>query len=175
MAHHNIHIPYNLQCIHGMIYIMYECFHAHTPSHSPTPSHMPMPSVAIVIGNANDNQIPSLSRLTITQCNLPMGNPSRVNPDSYHSTLSLSDKHDRVFSFGQQNFSAYTAGLLHLHKTFRIIPRVSNTHTKPFRIVPQVSHTHAKPFRIVPQVSHTHVKPFQIVPRVSHTHAKPFG
>ena len=137
-----------------------KCFHAHTSSHSPTPSHMAMLSVVIVTGSTNDSQLLSLCFLTNTQCNLPMGNPSRVNSDSYHSTLSLSDKHDRVFSFGQQNFSAYTAGLLHPHRTFRIAPRVSHTHTKPFWIVPRVSHTHAKPFRIVPRVSQTHAGPF---------------
>ena len=93
-----------------------KCFHAHTPSHSPTPSHMPMPSVAIITGNTNDTHIPSLCRLTNTQCNLPMGNQYRVNLDSYHSTLGLSDKHDRVFSFGQHNF--------------RLIPRVSYTQTE---------------------------------------------
>ena len=91
---------------------------------------MPMPSVVIVTGNANDTQIPSLCRLTNTQCNFPMGNPSRVNPDFYHSTLGLSDKHDREFSFGQQNFSTYTAGLLHPLRTFRIAPRVTHTHTE---------------------------------------------
>ena len=95
-----------------------KCFHAHTLSHSPTPSHMSMPSVEIVTGNTNDTHISSLSRLTNTQCNLPMGNQSRVNLDSYHSTLGLSDKHDRVFSFGQQNFSAYIAGLLHPYRNF---------------------------------------------------------
>ena len=77
-----------------------------------------MSCVAIVIGNANDTHIPSLCRLTNTQCNLPKGNPTRVNPDSYHSTLGLSDKHDCVFYFGQHNFSAYAAGLLHQLRTF---------------------------------------------------------
>ena len=77
-----------------------------------------MPSVTFVIGNTSDTHIPSFCRLTNTQCNLPMGNQSRVNPDSCHSTLGLSDKHDRVFSFGQQNFSAYTAGLLHPYRNF---------------------------------------------------------
>ena len=91
-----------------------------------------MPSVAIVTGNTNDTHIPNLCRLTNTQCNFPMGNQSRVNPDSYHSTLSLSDKHNRVFSFGQHKFSAYTVGLLHPYRTFRIAPRVSHTHTGPF-------------------------------------------
>ena len=108
-----------------------KCFHAHNPSHPPTPSHMPMPSVVAVTGNANDTHILSLRRLTNTQCNFPMGNQSRVNLDSYHSTLGLSDKHDRVFSFGQQNFSYYTTGLLHPHRTFRTTPRVSHTHTEP--------------------------------------------
>ena len=107
-------------------------FHAHTLSHPSTPSHMPIPSVAVVTSNVNDTHIPSLCRLTNTQCNLPMGNQSRANPDSYHSTLGKSDKHDHVFYFRQQSFSAYTAGLLHLHRTFRIAPRVSHTHTGPF-------------------------------------------
>ena len=70
--------------------------------------------------------------LTNTQCNLPMGNQSLVNLDSYHSTLGLSDTYDRVFYFGQHNFSAYTAGLLHPHRTFRIAPQVSHTHAGPF-------------------------------------------
>ena len=39
-----------------------------------------------------------------------------TNPESYHSTLGLSDKHDRVFHFGQQNFW--------------LTPRVSYTHTE---------------------------------------------
>ena len=99
-----------------------KCFHAHTPSHSPTPSHMPMPSVAIVTGNTNDTHIPSLCQLSNTQCKLLMGNQSRVNLDSYHSTLGLSDKRDHAFSFGQRNFSAYTAGLLHPRRTFWIAP-----------------------------------------------------
>ena len=95
-----------------------KCFHAHTPSHSLTPSDMPMSSAAIITSNTNDTHIPSLCRLANTQFNSPMGNQSRVNPDSYHSTLGLSDKHDRVFSFGQQNFSAYTVGLLHPYRNF---------------------------------------------------------
>ena len=95
-----------------------KCFHAHTPSHSPTPSHMPTPSVAIVTGNTKDTHTPNLCRFTNTQCNLPMGIRSRFNPDSYHSTLGLSDKHERVFSFRQQNFSTYTASLLHPYRNF---------------------------------------------------------
>ena len=94
------------------------CFHAHIPSHSPTHSHMTMPSVSIINGNTNDTHIPSLYRLTNTQCKSPMGNQSRVNLDSYHPTLVLSDKYDRVFYFGQQEF--------------RLTPRVSYTHTEFF-------------------------------------------
>ena len=33
-----------------------------------------------------------------------MGNQSRVNPDSYHTTRSLCDKHDRVSSLGNRSF-----------------------------------------------------------------------
>ena len=45
---------------------------------------------------------------------VPMGNKSQVNPDSYHTTRSLCDKHDHVSSLG--------------NRTFRIAPRVSYTH-----------------------------------------------
>ena len=47
-----------------------------------------------------------------------MGNQSQVNLDSYHTTRSLCDKHDRVSSLG--------------NKTFRITPRVSYTHVTSF-------------------------------------------
>ena len=50
---------------------------------------------------------------------VPMGNKSQVNPDSYHTTQSLCDKHDRVSSLG--------------NITFWITPWVSYTHvTKLF-------------------------------------------
>ena len=45
---------------------------------------------------------------------VPMGNKSQVNPDSYHTTRSLCDKHDCVSSLG--------------NRTFWITPRVSYTH-----------------------------------------------
>ena len=45
-----------------------------------------------------------------------MCNKSQVNPDSYHTTRSLCDKHDRVSSLG--------------NITFRVIPQVSYTHTE---------------------------------------------
>ena len=47
----------------------------------------------------NDINIPSPCRLTNTQCNFQWVSKSRVTLDSYHSTLSLHDNHDRVFSF----------------------------------------------------------------------------
>ena len=143
-----------------------------------------MPSVAIIIGTANDTQIPSLCWLTNTQCNFPMGNPSRVNPDSYHSTLGLSDKHDCVFSLGQHNFLDSTAGLSHPCKTF------SNSTTgllHPFRsFTPiRVFYTHSglsHPFEsFTPtRVFYTHsglLHPLRsFTPtRVSHTHSEPFG
>ena len=122
-----------------------KCFHAYVLSHSPTPSHMPMLSVAIVTGNTNDTHIPSLCRLTNTQYNLPIGNQSRVNLDSYHSTLGLSDKYDRVFYLGNRNFGLRlgsltpkhnvpdnTVGLLHPYRIFRTIPRVSYTQVPGF-------------------------------------------
>ena len=53
---------------------------------------------------------------------VPMGNKSRVNPDSYHTTRSLCDKHDRVSSLGNRTFR--TASFLHpCYRTFRITPR----------------------------------------------------
>ena len=130
---------------------------------------MPTSSVAIVTSNANDTHIPSLCRLTNTQCNLPMDNQSRVNPGSYHSTLGLSDKYDRVFSLGQQNFSVTTAGLSHPCKTFSDRPiRVFYTHTgllhpfgsfTPIRVFyshSSLSHP-CRTFRIIPWVSYTRV------------------
>ena len=46
----------------------------------------------------NDIHIPNPCRLTNTQCNFQWVSKSRVTPDSYHSTLSLRDNHDRAFS-----------------------------------------------------------------------------
>ena len=49
---------------------------------------------------------------------MPMGNQSRVNLDSYHTIRSLSDNHDCVSSL--------------CNKTFRLTPWVSYTHTELF-------------------------------------------
>ena len=95
-----------------------ECLPAHIPSHSPTLSHMPMSSVTTTTGSTNDTHIPSPYRLTNTQCKVSMGNQSRVNHDSYHTTRSLCDKHDRLSYMGTI--------------TFRLTPQVSYTHTELF-------------------------------------------
>ena len=151
-----------------------KCFYAHTSSHSLTPSHMPMPSVAIVTGNTNDTHIPSLYQLTNIQCNLPMGNQSRINSDSYHSTLGLSDKHDRVFSLGNKNFGLHlgsltpkqnfpdnTMGLLHPYRIFRTISQVSYTHTEFFsNDTAGLLHPYRFFFRMKPRVSYTQVPGF---------------
>ena len=47
-----------------------------------------------------------------------MANKSQVNPDSYHTTQSLCDKHDHVSSLG--------------NRTFWITPQVSYTHVPVF-------------------------------------------
>ena len=94
-----------------------KCHHAHIPSHSPTPSHMHMLSVKTVTGITNDPCIePSPAHQYPMQ--VSMGNQSRVNPDSYHTTRSLCDKHDCVSSLG--------------NRTFRLTPRVSYTHIELF-------------------------------------------
>ena len=137
----------------------------------------------------NDIHIPSPCRLTNTQCNFQWVSKSRVTPNSYHSTLSLHDNHDRVFSSRvtpdsyhltlslrdnhdhvfssrvtpdshhstlslrdimtlcflsrEQNFSAYTASLLHPHRNFGYL-HGSLTPTQKFWISPQVSYTHTE-------------------------------
>ena len=61
--------------------------------------------------------VPSPCRLHYPM-QVPMSNKSQVNLDSYHTTRSLCDKHDRVSSLG--------------NRTFRLTPWVSYTHTKLF-------------------------------------------
>ena len=66
---------------------------------------------------------------------VPMGNKSQVNPDSYYTTQSLCDKHDRVSSLGD--------------RTFRITPRVSYTHiTELFESHAGLLHPYYRTFRI---------------------------
>ena len=95
-----------------------ECLHTHILSHLLTPSHMPIPSVTTVTGGTNNIHIPSPYWLTSTQCKCQwVTNPESI-PDSYHTTQSLCDNHDRVSSLG--------------NRTFRITPRVSSTHVPGF-------------------------------------------
>ena len=115
----NIHIPYNLQFVHGMIYIMHEMF---SMPISQVTHRLPHTCLCQVWQSSLVIPMTPIYRAFVSSptpnANLPMGNPSRVNPDSYHSILGLSDKHDRVFSLGQQNFSDSTASLSHPCKTF---------------------------------------------------------
>ena len=117
------------QQTHIQVKCLYECHmscmkyhHAHIPSHSSTPSYMHMPTVKTVTVITNDPCIePSPAHQYPMQ--VPKGNQSRVNPDSYHTTRSLCDKHDRVSSLD--------------NRTFRLKLRVSYTHTKLLGSHPQ--------------------------------------
>ena len=68
---------------------------------------------------------------------------SRVTPDSYHSTLSLCDNLTVCFHLGEHNSSAYTSSLLHPYRNFGYLYG-SLTPTEKFRISPRVSYTHTE-------------------------------
>ena len=103
---------------------------------------------------------------------------SRVNPDSYHSTLSLRDNHDRVFSsrvipdsyhstlslcdnltvcfhLGQHKSSAYTSSLLYPYRNFGYLHGCL-TPTQKFQISPRVSYTHTEIWDSSPGLLHPH-------------------
>ena len=115
-----------------------ECLHAHIPSHPPTPSHMPMPSVTTVTGGTNDTHIPSLYRLTNTQCKCQWEtNPESIlNPitqlEVYVITMTvclllateLFGSHRGSLTPMLQNFSDHTVGLL--HPCYRLSPEGVN-------------------------------------------------
>ena len=117
----------------------------------------------------NDIHIPSPCRLNNTQCNFQWVSKSRVTPDSYHSTLSLRDNHDRVFSIsGNRIFrptlrvsyihteiSDISMGLLHPHRNFGYL-HGSLTPTQKFGISPLVSYTHTEIWDISPGLLHPH-------------------
>ena len=106
-----------VKCLHECHTSYMKCHHAQILSHSPTPSNMHMPSVKTVTSITNDPCIePSPTHQYPMQ--VPMGNQFRVNPNSYHTTQSLCDKHDRVSFLGS--------------RTFRLMLRVSYTHTELF-------------------------------------------
>ena len=117
----------------------------------------------------NDIHIPSPCRLTNIQCNFQWVSESRVTPDSYHSTLSLRDNHDRVFSLSG-------------NRTFRPTLRVSYTHTEISDISTSLLHPHrnfgylhgsltpTQKFRISPRVSYTHIEILDISTGLLHPH-----
>ena len=79
---------------------------------------------------------------------VPNGNQSRVNPDSYHTTRSLCDKHDRVSSLG--NIS------------FQLTSRVSYTYTKIFgspygSLIPMFQAFHLKGLTVPFLLRPTHI------------------
>ena len=145
----------------------------------------------------NDIHIPSPCRLTNTQCNFQRVSKSRVTPDSYHSTLSLRDNYDRVFSLSgnitfrptlrasyiHTEISDISTGLLHPHRNFEFLHR-SLTPTQRFRITPRVSYTHTEIRDSSSSLLHPHrnfeflhgsLTPTQksgIAPRVSYTHTE---
>ena len=100
-----------VKCLHECHMSCMKCHRAHIPSHSPTPSHMHMLSVktSLVLPMTHVSSPHWLHY----PMQVPMGNQSRVNPDSYLTTRNLCDKHDRVSSLG--------------NRTFRITSRVSYT------------------------------------------------
>ena len=117
----------------------------------------------------NDIHIPSPCRLINTQCNFQWVSKSRVNPDSYHSTLSLRDNHDRAFSLpGNRTFRPtlrvsyihteildISTGLLHPHRNSGYLHE-SLTPTQKFRISPRVSYTHTEISDISTGLLHPH-------------------
>ena len=134
----------------------------------------------------NDIHIPSPCRLNNTQCNSQWVSKSRVTPDFYHSTLTLRDNHDRVFSLsGNRTFrptlrvsyihteiSDIFTGLLHPHRNFGYLLG-SLTPTKKFWISPRVSYTHTDIRDISPGLLHPH-RTFRILPLVSFTQTPGF-
>ena len=140
----------------------------------------------------NDIHIPSPCQLTNTQCNFQWVSKSRVTPDSYHSTLSLRDNHDCVFSFrvtpdfyhsilslrdnmtvcflsrATELFGLHCEPLTSTHK-FQISPRVFYTHTEISDISTGLLHPHRNFGQL--HGSLTPTQKFGIAPRVSYTHS----
>ena len=108
---------------------------------------------------------------------------SRITPDSYHSTLSLRDNYDRVFSSRVTPDSYHSTLSLHdnmtvcFHlsgnRTFRPTLRTSYIHTEISDISMGLLHPHRN-LGSLPR-SLTPTQKFGIAPRVSYTHKGPFG
>ena len=176
----NIHIPYNLQFVHGMIYIMHEMF---SMLISRVTHRLPHTCLCQVW---QSSLVMSMTPIYQAFVSSPTPNaicqwvthPDRVNPDSYHSTLGLSDKHNRVFYLGQQNFSDSTASLLHPCKTFSdstaglLHPFGSFTPIRVFYTFGSFTHSgllhSCRTFRILPRVSYTRCKNAQHTLIISH-------
>ena len=117
----------------------------------------------------NDIHIPSPCRLTKSQCNFQWVSKSQVTLNSYHSTLSLRDNHDRVFSFRITPDSYHsTLNLRDNHTEIRISPRVSYTHTEIRDSSPGLLYPHRNSGYLPGSLTPT--QKFGIAPRVSYTH-----
>ena len=118
---------------------------------------------------------------------------SRVTLDSYHSTLSLRDNHDRVFSSRVTPDSYHSTLSLRDNMTVCFLSRATElfslhyeplTFTQKFRISPRVSYTHTEIQDSSPGLLHPHrnlgylpgsltpTQKFRIAPRVSYTHTE---
>ena len=140
----------------------------------------------------NGVHLPSSCRLSNTQCNFQWVSKSRVTPDSYHSTLSLHDNHDRVFS-SRVTPDSYNSTLSlrdnmtmcflsRANRTFRPTLRASYIHTKILDISTGLLHPHrnfgylhgsltpTQKFRITPRASYTHTEIWDLSPGLLHPH-----
>ena len=127
----------------------------------------------------NDIHIPSPCRLTNTQCNFQWVSKYRVTPDSYHSTLSLRDNHDRVFSSRVTPDSYHSTLSLRDNMTVCFLSRATElfslhceplTSKKKFWISTGFLHPHRN-FGYLHR-SLTPTQKFGISPRVSYTHTE---
>ena len=141
----------------------------------------------------NDIHIPSPCRLTNTQFNFQWVSRSRVTPDSYHSTLSVRDNHDRVFSSRVTPDSYHSTLSLRDNMTVCFLSRATKlfgllyeplTSTQKFHISPRISYTHTEISDNSMGLLHPHknfgflhgsltpTQKFWITPRVSYTYTE---
>ena len=145
----------------------------------------------------NDIHIPSPCRLTNTQYNFQWVSKFRVTPNSYHSTLSLRDNHDRVFSSRVTSDSYHSTLSLrdnltvcfHLsgNITFRPTLRAFYIHTEISDISMGLLHPHrnfgylhgsltpTQKFRISLWVSYTHTEIRDSSPDLLHPNSRLFS
>ena len=104
---------------------------------------------------------------------------SRVTPDSNHSTLSLRDNYDRVFSSRVTPDSYHSTLSLHdnmtmcFHlsgnRTIRPTLRASYIHTEILDISTGLLHPHRN-FKIAPRISYTHTEILDFSTSLLHPH-----